>query len=227
VVNDRYVPVISNAIGKLPEQSQVRQQQLDWRGSSPAMLAENRFLALSVDLEGTGQVRSVAQVQVEFARSNVVVHSLFGYMDLAYPPGWRLAANREELQPLWGAWLPALLAGVTSGVVLGLFLSWFGLATLYVLPVWCLGYFLNRELSWAGSWKLSGAALMPGALLMLAGMSVYDLGALDLIGMVFVFVAHLVVGWAYVGLGIFASARVAGEAGARVRRNPFKPAAGK
>lgn len=222
---DRYVPVIESAIEKLPAQSQVRNQQLDWRGNSPVLLAENRFLSLSVDLDGAGQLRSVAHVQFDFGRSNVVTHSLFGYGEMNYPKGWQMAANREDLKPLWGAWLPALLAGTMVGTVLWLFLSWFALASVYALPVWWLGYFLNRELTLAGSWKLSGAALLPGALLMLAGISGYDFGALDLVGMMFIFGAHILLGWVYVLLGIFAAGRVA--SGPLAKKNPFRSSAAK
>jgi hypothetical protein len=101
-----------------------------------------------------------------------------------------------------------------------LLVSWVGLAFLYAVPVWWLGFFLNRDLSWSGSWKLSSAALLPGALVMLAGISFYDLGALDLVGMLFLFIAHIVVGWAYLVLGVLAAARVNSETGAR--KNPFR-----
>ncbi len=222
---DCYVPVIEGAIEKLPASSQVRQQQLDWRGDSPVVLAENRFLALLVDVHRTGQLRPLAHVQFEFSRTNIVARSLFGYVELPYAKGWTLAVSREELQPRWGAWRPALLAGVIGAVLLWLFASWVGLAFLYALPVWLLGFFLNRELSWAGSWKLSGAALLPGALLMLAGISFYDLGAADLVGMLFLFGAHLVVGWVYLGVSVFAVPRVSAAVGGR--KNPFRSEGGK
>ena len=90
---DRYVPVLAGAIEKLPAQSQVRWQRLEWHTNSPVMLAENRFLSLSVDLERSGQLRSVAHVQFEFGRSNVVVHSLLGYVVVPYPQGWVMPAN--------------------------------------------------------------------------------------------------------------------------------------
>lgn len=217
---DRYVPVIGSAIAKLPAASQVRQQQLEWQGNSPVLLAENRFLSLMVDLERTGQLRSVAHLQFEFSRTNIVARSLFGYVELPYANGWTMPAGREALQPLWGAWLPALLAGVMGLVLVWLFVSWVGLAFLYTGTVWWLGFFLNRDLSWSGSWKLSSAALLPGALVMLAGISFYDLGALDLVGMLFLFGAHILVGWAYLVLGVLAAARVNSETGAR--KNPFR-----
>lgn len=216
---DRFMPVIAVAIEKLPAEGQVRWQQLDWRTNSPVMLAENRFLALSVDLEHSGQLRSVAHVQIEFGRSNAVAHSLLGYVAAPYPAGWVIPANHESLQPLWGAWLPALLAGVIGGVVLWLFMSWFVLASLYAVPIWLVGFFLNRQLNLRGSWRLGGAALLPGALLMLAGISCYDLGVLDLVGMAFVFVAHLVLGWGYAALGIAVLSKLSAET--PKRKNPF------
>ena len=44
---------------------------------------------------------------------------------------------------------------------------------------------------------MSGAALMPGALLMAAGIFLYDFGFLDLVQFSFVFGAHFVLGWIY------------------------------
>src|SRR5688572_4766444 len=67
---DRYFPLVSKAIAQLPAASEVRGGQLNWQGASPLLLAENRFLALSVDLEQSGKARSVAHVQIEFSRTN-------------------------------------------------------------------------------------------------------------------------------------------------------------
>lgn len=216
---DRYVPVITSAIEKLPAEGRIRQQQLEWPGNSPVVLAENQFLCLTVDLERTGQLRSVAHLQFDFCRSRVVIHSILGYAEVTYPKGWVIAANREELQPLWGAWRPALLVGLMAVVILWLLVSWFGLALAYVLPLSLLGFFLNRQLDRGSGWRLGGAALLPGALLMLAGISFYDLGALDLVGLAFVFVAHLVAGWVYLVLGLLALPRVKTETG--TSKNPF------
>jgi len=217
---DRYVPVISNAIAKLPATGQIQGRELDWRGISPVMLGENSFLALSVAVEQRMQLRSVTDVQCEFSRKTVAIHSLFGYVQLPYPEGWIIPANREQLQPLWGAWLPALLVLVMLGVVVGLFVSWFALAALYAVPVWWFGFFLDRRLSWGGSWKLSGAALLPGALLMLLAISCYDLGVMRLVGLLAVFVAHFIMGWVYLVLGLLATPRDKTPA-AITARNPF------
>ena len=62
----------------------------------------------------------------------------------------------------------------------GLLVSWWILATIYFLPVWLLGFFANRDLNFRQSWRLAGAALLPGALLLAAGIVLYDFGAVDL-----------------------------------------------
>jgi hypothetical protein len=215
-------PVISQAITQLPAGTHVRAGKLDWRGASPVLLAENRFLALSVDLDQAAPLGSVAHVQLEFGRTNFWAHSLFGYTEIKYPAGWIIAANREELQPLWGAWRPAVLAGALVVVVLGLFAGWIILATLYAAPVWLWGYFLNRDLSWRGSWRLSGAALMPGAFLLVVAISLYDFGVMDLVQMTFVYGAHLVVGWVYLFLSPFFVLPI--SEGPKSARNPFTAA---
>ena len=47
---DGYFPALNKAIRQLPATGEVEGGALDWRGDSPVLLAENRFLALSVDL---------------------------------------------------------------------------------------------------------------------------------------------------------------------------------
>lgn len=221
-LHDSYFPVINKAITQLPATGEIRGGQLNWSGGSPVVLAENRFLALSVDLDQSGQVRAVAHVQFEFSRTNLFVRSLAGYAETGYPTNWIIAANREELQPVWGAWRPAVLAAAVGLVVVGLLVSWFLLATLYAGPIWLLGFFLNRDLSLRGSWCLSAAALMPGALLMVVAISLYDLGVMDLVQMAFVYAAHLVSGWIFLLISPFFVPRIA--AGEKLAGNPFNTA---
>jgi hypothetical protein len=97
--------------------------------------------------------------------------------------------------------------------------SWTVLATVYVLPVWLGGFFANRDLNLRQSWKLSGAALMPGALVMIAAILFYGLGVLDLVRLAAASGAHIVIGWIYVIGGVWASPKLI--PGARVSENPF------
>ena len=162
---------IGAAIQKLPADGKIRSGKLDWHGGSPRLLAEGRFLAFDVDLNHSGQINSTADVQIEFGRESVRVFSSlgYGYTDFFYLPDRVAPFNRTELEPLWGAWAVEILFIAGAAAVIGLLMSWWLLATVYFLPVWLLGFFANRDLNFRASWKLSGAALIPGALLMAAG----------------------------------------------------------
>jgi hypothetical protein len=202
-----WFPAISQAIGKLPAEGEIRRGRLEWGGPSPQWLAENRWLALTVDLEHAGNVRSPADVEVEFGRTNARVFSLFGFVQVPYPRGSVAPFNQPELGPWWGAWAPPLLAIAAGIVVLGLMSSWAALATLYYLPVWLLAFFANKDLDVRGCWRLSGAALMPGAMFLIAAIIGYGMGVLDLVKLFVAGGVHLVVGWVYLVLGTSASPR--------------------
>ena len=91
---------------------------------------------------------------------------------------------------------------------------------LYFLPAWLLGYFANRDLNFRRSWQLSGAALLPGALLMATGILLYNYGAVDLVQFGFIFAAHFVLGWIYLFVSLLF---VPGIPAALPKGNPFVP----
>jgi hypothetical protein len=210
-------PTIGAAIEQLPEQGEISHGRLDWRGDSPRLLAEGQFLAFNVDLNHAGQIHSPAQIQIEFGRDTVRVFSLLGYTEFAYRPGWAVAFNRTDLEPLWGAWKPHILVIAAAAVVVGLTLWWAALATLYFLPVRLVCFFADRDLDLRQSWRLAAAALMPGELLLTVAVVFYTFGVLDLIQIGFAFGAHLVLGWIYLFVSPWFLPRVS-PAG---KRNPF------
>ena len=218
-VSHAWLPVCEQAIRHMPPQGEIRFGKLDWHGEPAERLADSPWLAFSVDLTHSGQTRSPAHIQVEFGQSDVRMFSLFGFLQEGYSPGWRLAFNRVELEPWWGAWVPQLLAGTAAAVLAGLFLVWAILATLYSLPAWLIGFFANRQLSWSGSWRLSGAALMPGALLVTTAAFLYSLGFLDLIQFTAAVGIHFVIGWVYFVVGTLALPHHPGVSGPG--KNPF------
>ena len=222
LLRSAYFPTISAAIAQLPAEGQIRSGRIDWRGESPKLLAEGRFLALSVDLDHASGVHSPAHVQLEFGNTNLLIYSLLGYSELDYPRDWIIAVNRTELSPLWGAWRPWLLVGAGGAVMAWLLASWWVLATIYCAPLWLIGFFANRELGWRASWRLAGAAILPGAFVMIVSLSFYDLGALDLVRLGFAFVAHLAVGWIYLGVSLFFVPRLTDSV--KPDANPFNPA---
>jgi hypothetical protein len=212
-------PTVQAAIENLPLDSQISSSALDWHGDSFSELAEGRFVAFDVDISHSGEFRSPADLQIEFGHETIRVFSLFGYTDFYYPPGDVISFNRTELDPLWKAWRAEILFFIIIAVIIGLLLSWWILASVYFLPVWLSGFFTNRNLDLRASWKLSGAALLPGALLMIAGILFYGLG-LPLVTFLFIFGAHFVLGWLYLFFGLAFLSR---SSTATPKGNPFKP----
>ena len=218
---DGCFPTVREAIRQMPAEGEIRSGKLIWRGESPRLLAEGRFLAFTVDVNHAGDIRSPAHLQLEFGRDDFFAHSLLGDATGHYPHSGIIPFNRTELLPKWDAWQPALLALAAVGAAVSLWLGWLVLATVYAGPVWLAGFFANRDLKFGASWKLAGAALMPGALLLSGAILLYDVGLLDLLQMAFVFGGHLALGWIYVGISpLFlprhSTAVVAGK-------NPFAP----
>lgn len=216
-----WFPTVERSLRALPEKGEVREGKLRWRGDSPTRLAGDRFLALVVDLDHEADLGHEADVCVEFGQRDVRLLSLLGYVDLAYPPDWVVAANRSELKPWWGAWRPVILAAMGGAVVVGLEALWCVLASVYCLPVWLVAFFANRELKLRQAWRLAAAALMPGALIMNAAVFFYGVGLLDLVRFGLCVALHFLVGWIY----LFVSPLfLPGEAAARaVKGNPFAP----
>ncbi len=196
-LDDSVFPVIQTAIQNLPDQGEIRSAKLGWQGDSPKLLAEGKFLAFDVDLDHSGKINSTADLQIEFGQEEIWSFALLGYAEFPYPSGRVIAFNRTELEPLWGAWRSTILFAAMMAAAMSLLACWWLLATFYFLPVWLLGYFVNRDLDFRRSWKFSCAALLPGALLMAAGIVLYDFGMVDLVQFGFIFGAHFVLGWIY------------------------------
>ena len=216
---DGIFPTIETAIDKLPATGEIRGATLDWHGDDPVLLAEGKILALSVDEDHGGALRSPADFQFEFGRKSVRAFSLFGEAEMPYPPEYVVACNRPDARPAWGAWSPEILGVVAVGMFAGLLLLWTALATIYCLPVWLICFFTNRDLGLGASWKLAGAALMPGALLLSLFLVAYDFGWCDLVQLCFAFGMHLVTGWIYLFVSpLFLNRAVPGD-----KKNPFQP----
>lgn len=217
-----WCPAISAAIDQLPQRGEIREGTLEAPINSPQVLADGHFLAFIVDRQHEGQLRSPANLQFEFGSKDVYVFSLFGYQQWAYPRGWIIAFNRAELKPKWEAWRPAILAGAFCSVVVGLMLIWAALATIYMFPVAFVSLFANRRIGRWSAWKLAGAAMLPGAVLLTAAIFAYGLGWLDLVQLIAAFVAHFVIEWIYVAIAPLFAPKI--ELAAGKKKNPFRTA---
>ena len=212
-------PTVREAIRQLPAQGVIRNGQLASPRLSAEPLAEGPRVAIVVDLMKRTRASLSSDIRVEFCKNYVEVCSLFGCMTLQYPKEYLVQFNRPELEPWWGAWEPIILGLVFLAVTASLLLSWGLLATLYFGFVRLMAFFKDRELSWAGSWRLASAALMPGAVWLTIGIVLYGVGALDLIRFLAVAILHVPIGWIYAAFGVLKLPVVAGAASPAT--NPF------
>jgi hypothetical protein len=214
-----WFPVIRAAIQQLPPRGEIQSGRLNWKGDSAQLLADGNYLAWAVDLNHSGRVLPLAQVRVEFGQESVRVASLFGYGEWSYPKNLAVAFNRPVLQPWWGAWETPILWISIGITVAGLMVAWMFMASVYCWAVWLAGFFANRNLDLRASWKLAGAALMPGALLMTIGIIGYGQNAFDLVKLLALTGAHFVVGWIFILISPFFAARLGSSM--EIKGNPF------
>jgi hypothetical protein len=219
-LSNGFFPTVTAAVNQLPETGDVTRGRLNWPDDTPKLLAEGHFLAFSVDLKHSGKLRSPAQFQFEFGEHSLWVLSLFGLAEIQYPSDQAYYFSRPGVQPAWGAWAPEILGVAAIGTFFGLLLVWVVLATIYFLPVWLVSFFANRDMSFGQSWKLAGAALMPGALLLTLSIVLYGMGAFDLVQLCFAFGMHFIIGWIY----LFVSPVCLNRALPGDRGNPFSTA---
>ena len=217
-VNKSWAPAIDQAIAALPENAQLRDGYLHWPALTHSRLAANQFLSIFVNPTGEVLPREAADLQAEFGTTTMVLRSALGYTPLPYPRSWQLVLDQQELLPLWGAWKPALLGAVGLAAMLGLFLSWSLLATLFFLPVMIIAYYCDRELTLGGAWRLSFAALMPGALLMCFALTLYSLGEISPLLLGLITLAHFLVSVLYI---LLAPLCLAPAQDATIAPNPF------
>lgn len=197
-VHKSYFPVIDQAITSLPEEARLQDGYLHWPGLAHSKLAANRFLSIFVNPTGEVLPREAADLQAEMGTASITFRSAVGYTPLPYPRSFTLTLNQQEMLPLWSAWKPAWLGGVALAALLGLLLSWSMLATFFFLPVMIIAYYCDRALTLGGAWRLSFAALMPGALLMCFAITLYSLGEISPLLLGVIFVAHLLTSVIYI-----------------------------
>jgi len=214
-----WFPVAQKAIARLPEKGGIRRGQLDWTGPSPCSLAAATFLSIDVDVENSQPAGQSADVQLELRRGGFNIRSMLGNLTILYPKDRTIALNRAEVEPRWGAWHPFLLVGIGVGVAIGMMAIWLVLATVYSLPLRLLTFYSDRDVGWLGCWRMAGAAQLPGALLLSGGILLYGFNRLNLIGLLFAWLLHVVIAWIYVGIAPARLSRLAGSV--RRRDNPF------
>jgi hypothetical protein len=169
------------------------------------------------------QERTGADVQtdvlVTFRGHDLRICSLLGCASKLYERHWRIPLSRVEAEAAWGAWRLTLFAAVVVGVISFLFASWFVLALLACPFVRLYAFFKDRQITLWGSWKLSSAALLPGALVATGLIVLYGLELIDLMRFLIGGCLHLFLGLIYLVATPLRLPKV--QQVAAIARNPF------
>jgi hypothetical protein len=214
-----YCPVILQAIQKMPDTARVTQGAL--QGVPATLMAESKFLAIAARPRSGGDIGQDADVQIELRQNDFCAGSIFWPdwgLNFPYQQGKALNLGRSNLEPWWSAWQPVLLTAVGAGTVVFLLLTWAVLALIYMAPAKFIAWFADRNLSWAGAWRLASASLLPGAAVLTGAIILYGWSVIDLVGLSFFFTIHIILGWVYV---VGASCKVTRLFPANSNRNPF------
>jgi hypothetical protein len=222
VVGRHWCPAIDQAIAALPHNAgEIRDGRLHWPNAKPlelTQLPDRPYLRLIVDPQNAADHGRMADLQLELRERHVAVSSVLGFWKIPYPPGLALKLDRENLGPWWGARRPFLLLGLGVAVMLWLLFTWAVLALLGAWPVRMVSFFADREGGLGTHWRLASAAFQPGAVFCGMGILCYGLGLLPLLGLMLVWLLHLVVVWAYLFFAPFHLPQIEEE---QLEDNPF------
>jgi hypothetical protein len=195
-----YGTVISRTIEQLPETAAIEAGTIT--GINSPITAETKFVSVQIDTGDEPQFTEASDLQIEFRKENgracSLLRSVFGCVVFDYPGDHKISLARSRLEPWWGARQPLIWALTFVAGIVYMFLSWALLAIIWSIIAKLIAWFADRQLGWFGAWKLSSAALMPGALLLAVGVRLYHWQAIDLIALSVFFFGHAFVGLVYV-----------------------------
>lgn len=190
-------PVLTQAMGQMTEEAVIEQGHLSWPDTQPVELSANSFLRLIVDPAAAEDHGQVADLQFEFQTNRIIVSSLLGYSQLPYPYGLKVTLSPSVTRPWWGAWRVWFIAGIAAGLALLALLVWMSLALAGAVVVRAVSYFSGRESDWGIQMRVALTSLLAGAVLLAMGVVCYSLKLLPLLGLAFIFAAHLLLSWVY------------------------------
>jgi hypothetical protein len=218
----RWVPVVVGTIEALPATGAIERGRLIWPRPAPLRSGNSTFLCISVDPSNALEPSGGADLEVQLRQRELRFRSLFGFLTVPYPKGYTIAVNRNEIEPWWGAWHPAVTAGLGTAIFVSLFAIWGLLATVYTWPIRLISLYASRALSWAGAWRLGLAALLPGGLFLTVALMAYAFHQLSLMQLLAAAVLHMMIGWIYILGAPFYLPRAVDVAGPGA--NPFRSA---
>ncbi|WP_165109256.1 hypothetical protein [Limisphaera ngatamarikiensis] len=184
----------------------------------PHLVAETRDLAIVVDPEHSGGLRSPAMFQIQWGRQSLRVYGPLGWREWSFPADWTFELDPQVMRARWEAWRPFVWLTLGVGTALGLMGIWFACACVYGLGLAVMAVCLGRRGSAGLIFRCGWAVQLPGAWLMTVAVAGYGQGWLDLADLVVAWVWHWVV---TVLLVLVTPLGLPRRAGKRGEENPF------
>ncbi|HOW64284.1 MAG TPA: hypothetical protein P5186_15610 [Candidatus Paceibacterota bacterium] len=215
------IPVLDQAVERLPEKAEIAEGQLRWTGRETERLAEGPLLSIQVDLEASSQLGQTSDILVQLSKNHWKIVTIFGHITGNYLASGSIDLGQAVIQPRWDTWKPFVCVGLSLFWMLLLVLIWHLLALLYAPVVSLLATLMQRQTGGSTCLKLAAAALLPGALFLSMSLVLFAIRQLELVGFLVSTGLHLGVGWIYL---LVAPTCLPADPGlASPSSNPFKP----
>jgi hypothetical protein len=216
-------PVIGEAISQLPPNGYIR-DGIYYPDSmtTDTVLAENSWLSIGIQWSPQLISNQASDVRTTLEIDRLRLCSILGCTTISYHTIGNRSLGRTDTDSWWNAWRPFILAALSIAHIFFLFVIWWLLTLTYSAVIRFLAFYRDRQIDFAGSCRVAQAALIPGALWLIASLFCYQQRWLDMFGLLVVFVFHIPVAWLY----LFLAMRHLPLIDPSLKGNPFKPADG-
>ena len=187
---------------QFPAGSVVEKQRFTTPSPTSANLASNRHISVSVRTDHQTEISATSDVRIILDESGIRVGSLLGYLDIAYPAGYIVDLDPDQLQPWWLSRSYFFYLGSFALLWVGFSVMWRLLAGIYLFPVFILAYLWGRCSPVGTIFRLNLMALMPPALFMAAALALYGLERCNLQVLLVANVIHIPMSWLIILLSV-------------------------
>lgn len=215
-INKAVISSITTAVQNFPQKGEIKSGALYWETNGIFVLSGAKFFSISINATDEEDIADSSDIQIILGKNHFRLRSFFGWLEIKYPLWFRLPLSYKEVFPVWDAYMPAIKVSVFISSIVVLLIVWTIVSLIYSLFAKFLIRLFNRISEPGGAFKISGASLIPAALIMSIAILGYSLRYLDLLSLMIVFGCHFIISLCYLFLSVFHLEKVPVKA-----ENPF------